>query len=134
MFRKYTHLERFGNSAVRGIEIGECYIFPKIDGTNASVWYHDGKLCTGSRSRELSVENDNAGFHAWAIEDEKLKAFFAEYPSFRLYGEWLVPHSLKTYREDAWRKFYIFDVVYIKLGLMRVKIISHLSVPVSAVD
>ena len=27
-----------------------------------------------------------------------------------MYGEWLVPHSLKTYREDAWRKFYIFDV------------------------
>jgi len=27
-----------------------------------------------------------------------------------LFGEWLVPHSLKTYRDDAWRRFYIFDV------------------------
>lgn len=28
-----------------------------------------------------------------------------------LYGEWLIPHSLKTYRKDAWRKFYVFDVM-----------------------
>ena len=27
-----------------------------------------------------------------------------------LFGEWLVPHSLKTYRDDAWRRFYVFDV------------------------
>ena len=33
-----------------------------------------------------------------------------EYPTWRLYGEFLVPHSLKTYEDDAWRKFYIFDV------------------------
>jgi len=28
----------------------------------------------------------------------------------RVFGEWLVPHSLKTYRDDSWRKFYVFDV------------------------
>ncbi len=33
-----------------------------------------------------------------------------KHPTHRLFGEWLVPHSLKTYRDDAWRKFYIFDV------------------------
>lgn len=36
--------------------------------------------------------------------------FFAAHPDLRLYGEWLVPHSLKTYRSDAWRNFYVFDV------------------------
>lgn len=25
--------------------------------------------------------------------------------------EWLVPHSLRTYRDNAWKKYYIFDVV-----------------------
>jgi hypothetical protein len=115
MFRKYTHLERWGNSAVQGIEVGECYIFPKIDGTNAQVWAgKDGEICTGSRSRQLSVENDNAGFHKWAIEDDGIKAFLKEYPGFRLYGEWLVPHSLKTYRKDAWRKFYVFDATFVE--------------------
>lgn len=31
-----------------------------------------------------------------------------------MFGEWLVPHSLKTYREDAWRNFYVFDVCSFK--------------------
>ncbi len=110
MFRKYMSLKRWGNVEVEGIDVGECYIFPKIDGTNSSVWWDGAKLCTGSRTRQLSEENDNAGFHNWVIDDEKLKAFFAEYPGFRLYGEWLVPHSLKTYTKDAWRRFYVFDV------------------------
>lgn len=37
--------------------------------------------------------------------------FFHSYPNLRLYGEWLVPHSLKTYKETAWRNFYVFDVM-----------------------
>lgn len=110
-FRKYTHVERYGNDEVQGIELGECYIFPKIDGTNASVWSGpDGHITAGSRNRELSFENDNAGFYKHVSDDDDIKRFLIKYPHLRLYGEWLVPHSLKTYREDAWRKFYIFDV------------------------
>jgi hypothetical protein len=114
MFRKYTHVERFGNSEVQGIEIGECYIFPKLDGTNASVWWDGEKICTGSRNRELSENNDNAGFHKWAVHHQPFKDFFEEHPNLRLFGEWLVPHSLKTYRADAWKKFYVFDVAPIE--------------------
>lgn len=61
-FRKYQHIERFGTSEVEQIEIGTCYVFPKIDGTNSSVWLNDGELCAGSRNRQLSLESDNAGF------------------------------------------------------------------------
>jgi hypothetical protein len=32
------------------------------------------------------------------------------HPNHRLFGEWLVPHTLKTYREEAWRRFYVFDI------------------------
>lgn len=111
-FLKYQHIERIGTSEVQDIEFGECFVFPKIDGTNASLWLgDDGRLCAGSRNRELSLDNDNAGFMAWAVQDEKIKSFFAEFPTARLYGEWLVPHSLKTYRHDAWRRFYVFDVM-----------------------
>lgn len=39
MFKRYPHLEKFGNQAVENIEFGSCYIFPKLDGTNASVWF-----------------------------------------------------------------------------------------------
>ena len=42
----------------------------------------------------------------------KIHEFLADHPYLRLYGEWLVPHTLKTYQSDAWKKFYIFDVYY----------------------
>ena len=109
-FKQYQHMERFGTDEVRGIELGECLVFYKIDGTNASVWLDNGVIKAGSRTRELTLENDNAGFYNHIISDENIQRYLAEHPNHRLYGEWLVPHSLKTYREDAWRRFYIFDV------------------------
>ena len=112
-FLKYQHLERWGTSEVEGIEFGECYVFPKIDGTNASVWLDSGHdLCAGSRKRHLSLDSDNAGFYEWVLNNSQgpLGSFLLKHPHLRLFGEWLVPHSLKTYRDDAWRKFYIFDV------------------------
>lgn len=110
MFKKYQHLERFGTSEVHNIELGECYIFPKIDGTNASVWIHNGQIQAGSRTRHLSIEKDNAGFLEWIMRQDNIIKYLNENPTHRLFGEWLVPHSLKTYREDAWRRFYVFDV------------------------
>lgn len=113
-FMKYPHLERFGNLEVTGIEHGITYVFPKIDGTNASMWLRgDGTFCYGSRTRELSLNADNAGFMA-TLDNTPYgtgyKRFLRKYPNLRLYGEWLVPHTLKNYRDDAWRRFYVFDV------------------------
>lgn len=111
MFIKYPHLERFGMDGVSGIELGHCYIFPKLDGTNAQVWLDkDQYIQAGSRNRKLSLDNDNAGFLACMADDPEIRRFLEAYPNLRLYGEWLVPHSLKTYRESAWRVFYVFDV------------------------
>lgn len=111
MFHKYQHIEKFGTDETEGIEIGKTYVFPKIDGTNGCLWVEGGIfLHAGSRKRELSGESDNAGFYAWAVAQQNIKDLFLERPNYRLYGEWLVPHSLKTYRQDAWRNFYVFDV------------------------
>src|SRR3990167_2374121 len=104
-FRPYMHVERYGNDEVQGIELGECYVFPKLDGTNASVWNGGGEIKAGSRTRELTLEQDNAGFYAAILENDSIQEFLIYHPTKRLYGEWLVPHSLKTYREDAWRRF-----------------------------
>lgn len=109
-FYKYQHLERFGTEEVLNIEAGTCYIFPKIDGTNASLWWNNG-LQAGSRNRHLTIDNDNGGFYEWALSQHYFADFFKEYPTATLYGEWLIPHSLKTYRKDSWKKFYVFDVV-----------------------
>lgn len=114
-FQKYQHIERLGATEVQNLELGECHVFPKIDGTNASVWLHEGRLQAGSRTRHLTLDSDNAGFLAWASQQENILAYLQNNPTHRLFGEWLVPHSLKTYRQDTWRKFYIFDVAEDKL-------------------
>lgn len=117
MFVKYMHLERYGNEEVEDIEQGTTYVFPKLDGTNAQVWVDkEGYIQAGSRNRQLSFDNDSAGFFNHIVTDQRVHDLFLGFPELRLYGEWLVPHSLKTYREDAWRKFYIFDVYNVETG------------------
>lgn len=111
-FEKYMSLKRFGTDEVDGIEFGECYIFPKIDGTNASCWIENGEIFAGSRNRLLNEtsKGDNAGFCKWVKNQDNIKSLLKNYPHLRLFGEWLVPHSLKTYRDECWKRFYIFDV------------------------
>lgn len=112
-FKKYMHIERFGTTGVKGIEMGDCYVFPKIDGTNGSVWLDDdGVLQAGSRNRQLTAHHDNACFYDSTRGEgfSHVLALLQDHPNIRFYGEWLVPHTLKTYRDDAWRKFYVFDV------------------------
>ncbi len=110
-FKKYQHLERFGTTEVQNIELGKAYIFPKLDGTNASIWIDNGKVQAGSRKRHLSLDKDNAGFYEWVLKQDNILEYLKANPTHRIFGEWLVPHSLKTYKNDAWRKFYVFDVV-----------------------
>lgn len=118
-FTKYQHVERVTHQECEGLLEGLCYVFPKIDGTNASVWINEGSLCSGSRNRELSEESDNAGFHKWIISKlDQFLPLFVSHENYILYGEWLVPHSLKTYRDEAWRDFYVFDVLDTFTGLM----------------
>ena len=110
-FNRYQHIERIGTDEVEGIEFGECYIFYKIDGTNGQVYLDDeGNIAAGSRNRVLTLDNDNADFYQYVLQNERIKNYLAKHPDHRLYGEWLVPHSIKTYRDDAWRRFYIFDI------------------------
>lgn len=115
-FRKYDHVERLGHPEVQDIDVGLIHVFPKLDGTNASVWCElDGmRVRCGSRNRVLDPGSDNHGFCTWVLGDDPkaklLREFVETNPHLIVYGEWLVPHSLKTYRQDAWKRFWIFDV------------------------
>ena len=121
-YKKYQHIEKLGFDGVANVLFGNVYVFPKIDGTNGQVWGNINQvLGYGSRNRELSKENDNAGFmQAMSNNELFFKDFIAylcnkcEYDEVHIFGEWLVPHTIKTYRDNAWRKFYIFDVLGIK--------------------
>lgn len=112
VFLKYQHIERVGTVSVRDLLNGKCFIFPKIDGSNSSVWISEGKIKCGAHRREISAEDDNAGFYKEVQKMDNIKRFLQENPELRLYGEWLVPHKIKNYKDDAWKKFYVFDVGY----------------------
>lgn len=111
-YKKYQHVEKLGREECEGILDGdEVYCFPKIDGTNTCLFLDDeGNLCAGSRNRQLTLEKDNAGFYAWSLQHPEYKDYLEAHPCHILYGEWLVKHTIKTYAEDAWNKFYVFDV------------------------
>lgn len=111
-FKRYMSLKRVGTQETQGLLQGKCYIFPKLDGTNANVWLENGEVKAGSRNRILdeSSSGDNAGFCKWVAQQSNIKKFLEDFPQVRLYGEWLVPHSIKNYAEEAWKKFYVFDM------------------------
>lgn len=110
MFKKYQHVERsFQVLSVQGLFDSEFMLIqPKLDGSNCSMWYEDSQIHIASRNDELSYHRDNQGCYNTLINDSRYKDFFVKYPNIRLYGEWLVRHSIQ-YEETAYRKFYIFD-------------------------
>jgi len=111
MFKKYMHVERLDSEEVEGLLIGTVQVQPKIDGSNCQIWLEDGVLRTGSRNQEITGDNDHMGFTGWMEQHrDHLIDLLRRYPRWRLYGEWLVRHTLKTYRDEAWREFYVFDV------------------------
>ena len=120
-FKKYQHIEKLGSSEVDGILNGTVYVYYKIDGTNGCIWLNqDGMLSFGSRNRELFWNADNADFLKSIVNDERthdaLLHYLHHHPTHIIYGEWLVPHTLKTYNENAWKKFYIFDIYDTETG------------------
>ena len=110
-FVKYFHLERYGKNETKGIEQGTIFIQSKLDGTCSSVRMDKDGIKTGSRNRELTLDNDNQGFCRFIEENKSLyEPLFTLLPNAILFGEFLVPHTIKAYVKDAWKKFYVFDV------------------------
>ena len=118
---KYIHIERLGTDEVDGILNGTVYIQPKLDGANGQIYFDtDGIINCASRKQILSEEKTNQGFWNYISIPENHKIllnYFDKHPYHILYGEWLVPHTLKTYRKDSWKKFYVFDVLDSYSGL-----------------
>ena len=110
---KYQHVCKIGSTDIDGLLNGECYVYPKIDGTNCPIWFDKelNKVMVGSRNRVLSEDADNAGAYKIIHNDERLVNFFKDYPDYILYTEFLIPHTIKTYEGTAWKQFYVFDVV-----------------------
>ena len=111
-FEKYQHIEKLGTATTKGILNGTVHILPKLDGTNTSVYLNDnGEVEVASRNRVLTFEHDNVGDYKYVMSQNKFKDYLSKFPRHRLFGEWLVPHTIKNYVDSAWRKLYIFDVI-----------------------
>lgn len=120
-FTKYTHLERLGTSDTDGLlQNPGLIIQPKMDGSNASVWFdtNTNSVECGSRKRQVSETKDNAGFYVWvnSMDEEAiyLRHFVEDNPRYRVFGEWM-GHSkfighIKDYNSAALGKMWIFDV------------------------
>ena len=112
----YQHIEKLGTTETEGILTGEVHLSYKIDGSNGCIFLKDDKtLGFGSRKRELTIDNDNMGFMASFILNKELYNKFLnilnKYKNYIIYGEWLVPVTIKRYESDAWKKFYVFDIL-----------------------
>ena len=110
MFIEYPKIKRLGEEENDGILNGTVSVQEKIDGANTSIWLEaDGTLHCGSRTQEVTQKGFN-GFCEYAQTHEGIKKFFELYPLCRLFGEWLVRHTI-SYKETSYRHFYIFDVM-----------------------
>jgi len=117
MFKKYPKIYRLGKEETDGILIGDVHIEEKIDGANGQIWIEDGKVRIGSRNNTLTCdvhnpkEGDNHfnGFLTYVAQHEGINKLLTEHPEIRLYGEWLVRHTLQ-YNETNYQHFYLFDI------------------------
>lgn len=141
-FRKFTHVERLGSKNIDTEKYldGHVFVFTKIDGTNGCVWGEpDGSVHCGSRTRELTLDNDNAGFMSYIMNDDSmagLREFCVSNPTLIVYGEWLGHNKfvgrIKRYVTSGFHIFAIYDRSlnqYIPYPQV-VKLLDNVDVPV----
>lgn len=118
-FKAYMHVERLTSVDCEGLlENSNIVVTAKVDSTNSCVWYENGSVHAGSRTREVFPgPKDNANFAEWVYngEDDEIKgirALLEDYPHFRVFGEWMAKFvgHIKDYNQEAKYHMYIFDV------------------------
>ena len=116
MFKKYMHVERLSgayNPEINGLLNGTVYVFPKLDGANHSVFWDEekGMVRCASRNQILSEGNDSTGFYKYFMAHPELTKFIEDHKNCIMYGEFMTPHTIKTYKDEVWNNYYVFDVV-----------------------
>jgi len=87
----------------------ECIVTEKIDGTNAQIYItEDSGFFVGSRTRWVTIENDNFGFAKWAYENKE--CLLALGPG-RHFGEWWGSGIQRGYGlQKGEKRFSLFNV------------------------
>lgn len=109
-FRKYEKIHRLGKEETDGILDAPVHVQEKIDGANLQVWLEEGIIHVGSRNNDVTLRED--GFNGavqYVQNHDGIQQFFEDMPDNRLYGEWLVRHTI-LYTATSYNKFYLFDI------------------------
>lgn len=106
-FIRYQHVERLDSSSSEGLLDGTCHVFPKMDGSNMCAYTEDGIIRTMSRNRTLEGMEP---FAVFVDGHDGIKRFLHDFPGLRLYGEWMVPHTVRSYVPEVWNRWFVFDV------------------------
>lgn len=110
---KFLHVVRLEEIPDLLTAQGDKYVFPKLDGANATVWAdNEGVIHAGVRNRELTMDDDNAGFCKHVMESETMepiRRFCVDNPFMVVCGEWLGGKAghIKSYLN---KEFYVFDM------------------------
>ena len=107
VFIRYQHVERLDADDTEGLTEGICHIFPKMDGANTCAYSEDGELRTMSRNRETFPPDE---FPVFAGNHPGIPRIVRDLPGIRLYGEWMKPHTVRTYLPEVWGRWFVFDV------------------------
>lgn len=109
-FRKYEKIHRLGKEETDGILDATVHVQEKIDGANLQVWLREGEIRVGSRNNDVTERSDGFNGAVFYVQNHKgITDLLKLHPNFRLYGEWLVRHTIQ-YKETAYGKFYLFDI------------------------
>lgn len=122
-YKSFVHVLRLNRPEVEGYLNGKIYVSVKMDGTSAVMYCgDDGKVHYGSRTREVTPTNDNAGFATYCefgddAQIAALKQFILDNPNLIVFGEWLagvdgrkLAGTIKTYLNGGFYVFAVFNV------------------------
>lgn len=124
MFIKYEKIHRIGKEEVEGILEGQCYIQEKVDGANTSVWIEGGEVKVASRNNVLTGGFN--GFVDYIANHEGVQKLLKKHPEYRLYGEWLVRHTIQ-YNELAYKKWYMFDIMLENGDFLELPVVQNIA-------
>lgn len=108
-YKTYPKIHRLGKEETEGILEHDVVVQEKVDGANISIFWQDGEVRCGTRTRILPKDESFNGFNEAVQANGKIAEFLKSNPQLILYGEWLVRHTI-TYPDEAYRKIYLFDI------------------------
>lgn len=108
-YKTYPKIHRLGKEETDNILDWELIVQEKVDGANVSIFWHEGEVRCGTRTRMLPKDESFRGFQEAVNANSKIADFLKENHDLILYGEWLVKHTI-TYPDEAYEKIYLFDI------------------------